>query len=223
MGNKWKAWLPVGILTGSLLLWSAGPSALTFDVVLTSNSTNLSGANAILVFDFISPLDSLSNTATLSTLTSNGTLGNATITGDVTDTGGLGTGPWIFSDLGDTSFFNELLVDFQFNVLPTGTSLSFSFTPLTDNPPLALLPDSFSFVVLDASTFATLIKTNDPTGSDAVFLYSFGQGDQGLSVFTPEDTGISIEVTPSQSAPEPATLALLAAGFAALLQRRRFM
>jgi hypothetical protein len=212
MGNKSKAWLPVGILTGSLLIWSAGLGALTFDVVV--NTTSLNGLDATLAFDFLDG-GSPSNTVILGTLTSDGTQGTASTSGDVT-----GNGPWTFSDLGNTSFFNELLVDFT----PMGTSLAFSFTA-TDNPPDGgSQPDSFSFFVLGTDQITPLIETDGP--GDALFLLSLGQGEQGLTVYNPillPDQIFSIEVTPSQGGvPEPSTLALLAAGFGALLRRRRF-
>jgi hypothetical protein len=207
MSNKGKAWLPVGILTGSLLISSAGLNALTFDVVV--NTTSLNGLDATLAFDFLDG-GSPSNTVILSTLTSDGTQGATSASGDVT-----GSGPWTFSDLGNTSIFNELLVDFT----PMGTSLAFSFTT-TDNPPdPGSSPDSFSFFVL-----TPLITTDEPLGSNALFLFNLGQGAQGLTVYNPillPDQIFSIEVTPAPGAPEPGTLALLAAGFGAMLWRRR--
>ena len=123
-----------------------------------------------------------------------------------------GSGPWTFSDAGP-SFFNELQLPYN----PMGSSLSFSFTT-TDNPPdPGSVPDGFSFFIFETDVLTPLITSNGP--ADALFLDNIGQG---LSVYTPDQTGFSIQVTPAQSAPEPVSLALLAAGLVALSARRRF-
>lgn len=204
-----------GLLAGfrlvlALLLGAGGAQASTFDVVI--NSALLSGNPAVLVFDFLDggPPD---NTVTLSALTSNGNQGAATILGNVT-----GTGPWIFSDAGP-SFFNELQVLFN----PMGSALSFSFTT-TDNPPEAgSVPDAFSLFILNEELNAFLVTTDAPLESNALFLYSIGAGAEGLTIYTPSEQGFSFSVTPVQAAPEPTSLALLAAGMFALLSRRRFL
>ena len=213
MVNRRKVWLSSAILAVSLAAWSTCFAALTFNVVV--DTTSLDGTNATLAFDFFDG-GPPSNTVVLGTLASNGTQGTATTTGDVT-----GTGPWTFSDLGNTSFFNELLVDFT----PMGTSLAFSFTATDNAPDAGSSPDSFVFTILDSTQHLPLIATDDPTGANALFLVSIGQGEQSLNVYDPilqPDQIFSIEVTPS-SAPEPATLALLAVGFGAMFRRRRLV
>ena len=193
----------------ALLVAGAGPvAASAFDV--TADTSLLSGMQGILVFDFIDG-GPPNNAVTLSTLTSDGTQGATSITGNVT-----GTGPWTFSDAG--SAFNELQVPFN----PIGTSLAFSFTT-TDNPSdPGSSPDAFSFFILGTDLVTPLITTSDPTGADSIFLYSIGQGTQGLSVYTANESGFSIRVTPASTpAPEPDSLALLVAGVVALSARRR--
>ena len=194
----------------ALLVIGAGPvAASVFDV--TADTSVLSGIPGFLVFDFIDggPPD---NTVTLGPLTSDGTQGAASISGNVT-----GTGPWTFSDAGPSAF-NELQVPFN----PIGTSLSFSFTT-TDNPPdPGSSPDAFSFFILGTDLVTSLVTTSDPTGADSIFLYNIGQGPQGLSVYTAIESGFSIQVTPgSAPAPEPGSLALLVAGVVALFAKRR--
>lgn len=217
MRRKWKHWLPVGILIGTLLIPSMGVHASTFNVVISSGS--LTGSSATLAFDFIDG-GSPTNTVILSTLTysADGMQGNASITGDVMDTPpGSGTGPWTFSDLGNTSGFNELLVDFT----KMATSLAFSFTT-TDFPrdPGSSADDSFSFFVLDFLTGAPLITTVDPDDADALFVFSSGHG---LQLNPLDQVGFSLEVTQPQGVPEPGSLALLVAAFSAMFARRRFI
>jgi hypothetical protein len=225
MSNKGKAWLPVGILTGSLLLWSAGLGALTFDVMMKS-STSFNGSAVTLAFDYIDggPPD---NTVTLSALTLSADWTDGTPVdnppGSVCGLDPTCPPPWTFTDAGGACSFCELQVPFS----AMGTTLSFSFTT-TDNPPDGgSSPDSFSFFILDpANGLLPLFPTRDPTGAGALFLFSIGgPGECGLSLCVypanPAIEGFFLSVTPVTPAPEPGTLALLAAGFGAMLWRRR--
>ncbi len=126
-----------------------------------------------------------------------------------------GTGPWTFSDAGG-SFLNELLVAFN----PMGTSLSFSFTT-TDHPPApGSLPDAFSVFVLDSTATFPLITTDDPTQADALFLFNLGQGPEGLTVFTVDQSDFTVNASSAPTpALEPGILALLLAGVIALFAR----
>src|SRR5262249_32147641 len=156
----------------------------------------LNGVDAVLAFDFIDG-GTPSNSLTLTPLTSDGTQDSTSMTGDVT-----GTGPWI---LNDSSLFNELLVSFN----SMGSSLSFSFTT-TDSPrDPASFPDAFSFFIVNTD-LSPLITTNDPTGANALFQYSLGEGAIGLIIFVPDQAGVSVLVTPTLSAPEPGSLTLAA-------------
>src|SRR5437660_10451333 len=87
------------------LLFSA-PFGHATTINVTINSTALNGVAAVLAFDFIDggPPD---NTVTLSALTSNGTQDSTSTTGNVT-----GTGPWVFSDAGE-SLLKGMLVTFN--------------------------------------------------------------------------------------------------------------
>ena len=187
------------LLTGCLTLdaW-AGP---TFEVTL--DTTFLNGMPAVLAFDFTDG-GTPSNSVTLSTLTSDGTQGSQSASGGVN-----GTGPWTFDD---SSLLNELLVSFN----PMGSLLSFSFST-TDHPPNpGPFPDAFSFFILNPD-LSSLITTNDPTGANTLFQYNLGQGADGLSVFAPDQPGVSILVTPTFTAAEPASLALLVIALTAAL------
>jgi len=195
-------------LLGLLLIVHTGAAvSAVFNVTV---DTGLSGSPGILVFDFIDggPPD---NSVILSAIVSDGIQGSTSITGNV-----FGAGPWIFSDTGP-SFFNELQIPFN----PMGSLLSYSFTTSDNLPDPGPFPDSFSFFILDTDGVTPLITTDDPTGANSIFLYSLGQGGQGLLVYTADQTGFSIAVIPQPSAvPEPGTLALLVVGIMALSARR---
>jgi hypothetical protein len=204
----------VGWGLAALLLGAGSAQARAFDVTINISNPSLSAGPALLVFDLVDgELGPPVNKVELSEVTSDGTQVSTHVDGDIT-----GTGPWIFSTASDF-IINELQILFD----PLGTTMSFSFTT-TDNPPLGGFPDAFSFFILNSDQSAFLITTNDPVeGENALFVYNIGGGTEGLSVFTPDQSGFSFSVTPVQAAPEPASLALLAVGLVALLARRRPM
>jgi hypothetical protein len=194
-------------VAGALFVCSPHLGATTYNVVI--NSTGFSTSDATLAFDFTDG-GPPHNTVTLSALTSNGTQGAPSISGSIT-----GMGPWIFAD---ASGFSELLVPFS----PLGTSMSFSFSTTDNAPAGGSFPDEFAFFVLDSDAVFPLVTTNEPLGSDALFIVDIsGLGAGGLNVYTPE-SGYSIDVRPITQAPEPASLALLAAGFVAFSLRKRY-
>jgi len=198
-------WLVAAALASALLAGSPRVGATAYDVVIASPGFALS--DATLAFDLVDG-GTPSNTVTLSKITSNGTQVSTSTSGSVS-----GTGPWIFSD---TSFVSELLVSFG----PLGTSMSFSFST-TDNPPDGgSFPDAFEFFVLSADATDFLITTDEPLGSNALFIVDIA-GDS-LHVYTPAESGYSIDVSVARAAPEPGSPALLAAGFVAFFLRPRF-
>ncbi len=195
---------------GFVVVSGALARATTIDVTMDTSALN--GVPAVLAFDFIDggPPD---NSVTLSALTSDGTQFSTSTAGNVT-----GGGPWTFSDAGG-SFLNELLVTFN----PMGTSLSFSFTT-TDHPPApGSLPDAFSVFLLDSTATLPLITTDDPTHADALFLFNLGQGPEGLTVFTVDQSDFTVNASSAPTpASEPRIAALLLAGAMALLALGRF-
>jgi hypothetical protein len=199
-----------GILGLFLIVHAGAVVSAVFNV--TIDNTLLSGSPGVLVFDFIDggPPD---NSVLLSAIVSDGIQGSTSITGNVS-----GAGPWTFSDTGP-SFFNELQIPFN----PMGSLLSYSFTTSDNLPDPGSLADSFSFFILDTDGVTPLITTDAPEGANTLFQYSLGQGEQGLLVYTADQTGFSIAVIPQPSVvPEPDSLALLIVGFIALSARRQF-
>jgi hypothetical protein len=190
----------------ALLLAFGHAHAGTFDI--TIGTSFLGGSPAVLVFDLIDggPPD---NAVTVDALASDGVQGPISTIGNVT-----GTGPWTLSDAGG-SFFNELQIPFD----PTGASVSFSFTTSNNPPGSGSLPDAFSFFILGLDLLTPLVTTDDPTGADAIFLYSAGKGAAGLSVYAADQSDFSIQVASPQSVPEPGALDLLLAAVMALAPR----
>ncbi len=145
------------------------------------NSTALSGQTGTLAFDLINgDAAAANNTATISSLTTNGTLGNA-----------MGFA------LTDTDFFNEVLRDITF-----GTSLSFTLQ-LTENR-VAPGVDQFSFFLLNAAGSMPLFATSDPLGASSLFAIDIsGQAGGDVSTFSGTTPALSWLVTPSEGTAVP--------------------
>ena len=180
---------------------SARGGTISFDI----NTASLQNQVGILAVDLIDSASSTSS-AVLSSYSSDATIATApSLAG-----GASGTFPGTVM-LVDSSFFNEYAVG-----LTLGTVIHFSVSFTGAGPSGGELPDSFSAFLLDPSTFLPIFTTNDPTGSDALFLYDFtGVGDSGLAVYSS-----SVTTSDSQNAvPEPGTFWLLGSGlFVALIR-----
>jgi hypothetical protein len=182
---------------------------------VTITDLGLGDRPSVLAFDFIPGGSSLGNQVGLIALATDGTVQSTSTTGDVT-----GDGPWLFGD--DPNFGrNELLVTLD----PTGAALSFSIrtTDIATRAP-SDTPDSFSFFILDAD-LAPLILSDEPGGSNALFQFELGRGENGLSVFGPaQDATLEFTIrasrTPTTPVPEPSTVWLLAWLGAAAVKRR---
>lgn len=213
--RRWHILVPLGL---SLLLASGVARSVAFDV--TINTGTLAGGNGVLAFDLIDG-GPPSNTVQLSAITTDGSPVDTSTEGGVS-----GSGPW---EITDSSFFNELQISYS----PLGATISFSFST-ANNPPDAdagSLPDSFSLFLLgpsllDPSALISLLSTTDPTGADALFLFSFGSGAQGFEVYQTTSTSVEgffvqVRESPPTGVPEPGSLALLAIGATAAFLRRR--
>jgi hypothetical protein len=166
--------------------------------VHTSPITNIS--SEILAFDFISGLGPhLPNTVTISDFTTDGQLGTpGPNTGNVT---GSLPGPVTLSTTG-FSFFNEYL-----NGITLKTDFSFQLDATTFGPGPLAFPDSFSLFVLDPLTNQSVFSTSDPTGSDALMVFSIDGSSAGaLNIYS----GAGFTVT--ALVPEPSTVLLTGSG-----------
>lgn len=181
-------WLGRWIITTLLLTTSIAHAA---PIQVTIDTSALSGTTGSIAFDFLDggiPV----NAIVVSDFTSDGTLGTATLSGDVSGTL-AGT-----VSLGDMDFFNEYLQGLTF-----GSSLSFTFDTTGNPADPGSFPDGFSFFLLDG-TGMPVPTTSDPTGSNALFLYNVGEADP-FAVYS----NIVRQGGGSNTVPEPNTLILI--------------
>lgn len=189
-----------GGMLASLCLASEAALGAAYDVSVDLNG--LAGANAVLAVDFIDGGSPGDNGVALSAIATGGTPASIATVGTVT-----GGGPWI---LYDASTFNEVKVNFS----PSGSALSFSFTTTDNFAGGAAFPDGLSVFLLN-SAGASLVTTSDPTGANALVLYSLGAGGAGLAVYQPQQAGVVVSVTVNPSPADvafPLTIATAGAG-----------
>jgi hypothetical protein len=193
-------------LVGTLLCLALCSNAVVAEPIrVTVDTTVLSGTGATLAFDFIdggAPI----NTVTLSSFATDGTLGGSSTSG-----GASGSFPGPVT-LPDTGFFSEYLQG-----LTLGTSFTFVFDTTGGAADPGSFPDAFSLFILDAAAAASLVVTSDPTGANALLLYSIGEASP-LAVYAAD--GISVTVARVNGVPEPGALLLMLTTGALMLLRR---
>lgn len=158
-------------------------------VTVTIDTSAHAGTSAMLAIDFIDG-GTPSNAVTVTGFATDGSLGAAIPTGDVT-----GTLPGDIV-LSDASFFTEYL-----QIIVLGTSISFAFEDTGLPPDAGASPDALSVFLLDSSSGLPLDATADPTGADALFFKSLDGS--GIELYS---STVTLGSTP---VPEPASLALL--------------
>ena len=183
----------------------AVPCALPDSLQVSIGTSVLSGTPGTLAFDFIDSDGLVNNSVSIVNFASDATLSPGIATGS--ESGDLpGT-----VTLTDAGFFNELLVPATF-----GSSISFTldYTNAAGAP-----PDSFTFFLLDAAAFNSLVTT-DLLG-DALLEVDMTGGSTGsvflASTITP---GVTISLgsgpPPPPTVPEPASLPLVVTAIAAM-------
>ncbi|WP_347990191.1 NF038129 family PEP-CTERM protein [Methylomonas sp. AM2-LC] len=184
---------------------SLSTSAQATDLVFTADTSSIKGETGTFYLDFISGGNSTSNFATISSFSTDGTLGVITPLGEVS-----GSLPSTVDFGTDTTLFNEYAQNITF-----GNQISFHLN-LTENAPDPLgTPDSFSaFVAYSGSNFT---QTTDPTGSNALFLFNIdGTASGNLNVYTLSNGNSPWQVSNISAVPELSEAWLLMFGLMGL-------
>ena len=181
------------------------PDAFATPINVSIDTAAISGTEALLTFDLFDFDGVSNNSAVVLAFSTDGTLGSAATTGDVS-----GSLPGTVT-ISDTVGVGELL---QGIIL--GSSIAFVLDLTTNFA--GGQPDSFSLFLLDPATSFSLVDTN--LLGDALFTADIVGSPQGLSLSvsggnTP-DVGVSAAVVP-----EPSTFTLMALGLAAIFWRAR--
>ena len=197
-----KTTVPFLLCFCGLLLAPSLGMATSYNV--TIDTAAIAGTPAQIAFDFIDGGPD-ANSVTLSSFTTNGTLGAQSIIGSVT--GALPGDVTLNDPTSSTSFSRHHL----------GNQISFLFTPTSNPPASGSVPDAFSVFLLDPVSGLSLVATSDPTGADALFRFDIdGTSTGALSIFATQNGDVGTSVTEhANAAPEPSVLALLVAGLLA--------
>lgn len=183
---------------------SAGqpPAAFALPVNVTIDTTALLNSNAFLAFDFFDGDGINNNTATILNFVTDGTLGAAATTGDVS---GTLPSPVAISDM---IGFGELL-----QTVTLGTWVSFTLD-LTTNF-VGAPADNFAVFLLDPATSFSLVDSKLP--GDALLTATI-TGPQSLALAVSSVNVPAVLVSASNAVvPEPSTFMLMALGLTALV------
>ncbi len=181
-------------------------------VLVTVTTAALSGTAANIAFDLIRGGNTVTNTVTLSSFATDGTLAASSPSPSGTVSGAFQTPPGTVTLDDTTTFFNEYVQG-----VTLGTKFSFVFDTTGNAPTDSATPDGFSLILLDSTL--TPFPTSDPTG--ALFLLDIGLSTLPNHIYGSDSLTVTAQLV-SNGAPEPGSLALLVAGVVALSARRRF-
>src|SRR5438128_2404745 len=184
------------IITGSVSLDTSalsGPFELAF--IFTDGSVTGDANNTVTLGNFLFGVGGSAGTVDLS-------LSFGGESGDLTS--GV--------SLIDSSFLNIFASSFT-----PGSLLSFDFG-LTTNVDAGGTPDQFSLVLLQAD--GSVVNTEDPTGANSLLTVNLDSAQPAFSTFASDLTPAPI-VRESATAPEPASLPLLAIGLIGALWSAR--
>ncbi len=193
--------LLVAALASVLLLQPAG--AVTYRV--TIDTTPLQGVAGFAAFDFLAGAPLTGNSATVSGFGSDGSLGAATSSGNVS--GQLLPGPLTLG--GGAQFFNEWLQTYS----AFGSTMTYELD-LGEIVQASGRADEFAFFLLDVNQLP--IVTTDPTGAGALFYFDLAGAATSPVIFTSASAAATI-VPIIASVPEPDTFPLVLAGMAVVV------
>jgi hypothetical protein len=183
------------------------------------DTTSLATTDAILAFDFIDGDGIANNNVEVSNfLTHGGSFDPTSASGmSAGDVSGLLDST---VTMADTSGFSEFL-----QPITLGTSFQFQLNTSNQFAASGILPDEFSFFILNSSSRLPLFSTTDPiVDSNALFaLDLIGTGSGNLSVFASTEVNPPTwSVVPLQKVPEPGGLGLmLIGGWSVYLSKKR--
>lgn len=201
-----------------IALLSATPfTANSFSLNVNIDTSSLSGTMATLAFDFIDGDGTVNNTAKISSFITDGSF-DTSLASSFGDVSGLLISSLTLADSGG---FNEFL-----QPILLGNTLQFQLQLSDLFGSSALVPDAFSFFLLDEFASLPLFSTTDLTGSHALFAVDLTGDGNGLSVYASTSTNSRetwIVEAPSGTVPTPGTLSLILAGIlsAVLSSNRR--
>jgi hypothetical protein len=172
-------------LLGSPLLYAN----LSYQVSI--NTSPLSGVSGYMDFNQYGGIPFQDNVATITSFTSDSTLGGTFTQGDVAGT--LTPGPLTLTA---DAFDSEWLQTVTF-----GNTTTFVLN-VTTNFTSGSTPDSFAFFLLDSTQ--TPYATSDPSGADSIFVIDLTGGTTAPQVFVSTDPNVQFTatVTPTTSTPE---------------------
>lgn len=179
-----------------------GSWAHALSYTITMDTHLLAGTDASIAFDFIDG-GLPSNSYVVSGFSTDGALSIGSASGYV-----VGQLPGTIS-FGDTSFFSEYM---QGIVL--GNTFSFTVSTSDLPPDAGFSPDAFSLFLLGTDNLS-LVGTSDPTGANALLLHNLGDGSAPPAYLS----DLVVATVATSMVPESSSLALLAAGLAALAGR----
>ncbi len=186
------------------LLSATSFTANSYSLNVNIDTSSLSGTIGTMAFDFIDGDGTVNNTAKISSFFTDGSFDTslASSTGDV-------SGLLISSlTLGDSGGFNEFL-----QPILLGNTLQFQLQLSDLFGSSALVPDAFSFFLLDEFATLPLFSTTDLTGSDALFAVDLTGDGNGLLVYASTNSRETWTVqAPSRTVPTPGTLLLVLIG-----------
>jgi len=192
-----------GFLAAALLLvFEVRATAIRVDI--NTNALGLNGQNWDLAFD-LTDGNPEPNSVEISNFTMTGAgaglTGAPTLIGNVT--GDLSVAPGVVTlddSVPASSFFNEYLHNANI-----GTLISFELE-ITDRQQSGFDPDTFALFFVNPTTLATF-PTADPTGADALFVFSIGN-DVPFTSYCPITTPCVLVTPVVVAVPEPGALAL---------------